>query len=346
MFPLFRRLAGTLAAIGLLTAEASAQPADIERSAAELVTPPTQAAIDRGLAWLAGQQAEDGSFGSGAYRGNVAVTGLSGMALLASGSTPGRGPYGEQVNRAVDYLLSKTQQSGFIVASSSKSHGPMYGHGFALLFLAECYGMSPRPELRESISRSVQLIVNTQNKEGGWRYEPVRRDADISVTICQVMALRAARNAGFHVPNETIDRTVEYVKKCQNPDGGFCYMLPGGESAFPRSAAGVVALYSAGVYEGDEITKGLAYLMRFQPKSGVAQPMGYYFYGHYYAVQAMWVAGGEKWLDWYPAIRDELVARQRRNGSWTSDDVCVEYGTASACIVLQVPNNVLPIFQR
>ena len=105
----------------------------------------------------------------------------------------------------------------------------MYGHGFATLFLAECYGMSPRPELREKLDKAVKLIVNTQNKEGGWRYQPQREDADISVTVCQVMALRAARNAGLYVPKETIDRSIDYVKRSQNADGGFMYMLQGGE---------------------------------------------------------------------------------------------------------------------
>ena len=82
----------------------------------------------------------------------------------------------------------------------------MYSHGFATLFLAECYGMSKRTELRDKLSLAVKLIVNSQNKEGGWRYYPKKEDADISVTVCQVMALRAAHNAGIHVPKETIDR--------------------------------------------------------------------------------------------------------------------------------------------
>ena len=48
------------------------------------------------------------------------------------------------------------------------------------------------------------------------------------------MALRAAQNAGLFVPNETIDRATDYVKRCQNADGGFMYMLSaGGDSAFP-----------------------------------------------------------------------------------------------------------------
>ena len=221
----------------------------------------------------------------------------------------------------------------------------MYGHGFATLFLAECYGMTQRADLREKLTKAVKLIVDTQNKEGGWRYLPQRNDADISVTIAQMMALRAARNAGLYVPKETVDRCVDYVKKCQNDDGGFMYQLPRGPSMFPRSAAGVVALYSAGIYEGPEIERGLKYLIEFVPRGNELSREGHYFYGHYYAVQAMWHAGGDYWQRWYPAVRDAIVSRQSPDGSW-SDPVGAEYGAAMACIILQMPNNFLPIFQR
>jgi prenyltransferase beta subunit len=339
-------VSSTLASLG-----ASAWPsllrgeADPEKSAAELITPAAQKAIDRGLAFLAKMQHDDGSFGGGGYARNVAVCGLAGMAFMSAGSTPGRGPYGQQVQNCVDFLLANTQASGFIVVQDSSSHGPMYGHGFATLFLAEAYGMTMRGDIREKLSKAVNLIVQTQNSEGGWRYQPQRRDADISVTICQVMALRAARNAGLFVPRDTIDRCIDYVKRSQNADGGFMYMIQGGQSAFPRSAAGIVALYSAGVYQGAELEKGLEYLMGFLPRGGAFSRESHYFYGHYYAVQAMWQAGGKHWNAWYPAIREELVLRQRDDGSWM-DSICQEYGTAMACVILQMPNNYLPIFQR
>jgi prenyltransferase beta subunit len=325
---------------------AAAQEDDPEKTASKMVTPAADEAIEKGLLWLADNQHDNGSFGSAAYRDNVAVTALAAMAMLSGGSTPGRGPYGHEVDRCVDYLLACSQQSGFISAPASASHGPMYGHGFATLALAETYGMSKRPEMREKLSKAVKLIVNTQNKDGGWRYYPQRADADISVTICQMMALRAARNAGMVVPGETIDRCIDYVKRSQNADGGFAYMLSGGESMFPRSAAGVVTLYSAGVYEGPEIDKGIEYLMKFMPEKGVTRRETYYYYGQYYAVQAMWQAGGDKWSRWYPAVRDQLIERQLEDGLWTSPQVCREYATAMACIVLQMPNNYLPIFQR
>ena len=205
--------------------------------------------------------------------------------------------------------------------------------------------MSNHPDLRDRLTRAVNLIVSAQNAEGGWRYEPRPNDADLSVTICQVMALRAARNAGIHVPHETIQRCVEYVKRCQNEDGGFMYMLPRGESEFERSAAGVVALYSAGVYEGPEVERGIKYLLQFVPQAGSERELRYFHYGHSYAVQAMWQHGPEAWEVWFPAIREELLRRQQADGSWSSA-MSNEYATAMSCIILQTPNQYLPIFQR
>jgi prenyltransferase beta subunit len=312
-----------------------------------MITTEASQAIERGLAYLSERQLEDGSFGTSGYARNVAVCALGGMAFLASGSTAERGPHAVQISRCIEYLLEHTSDSGFIAATDATSRGPMYGHGFATLFLCETYGMANQPELRDRLGLAIQVIVESQNAEGGWRYQPEPNEADISVTVCQVMALRAARNAGIAVPRETIDRAIEYVKGCQNTDGGFRYTLAGTEeeSRFARSAAGVVALYNAGIYSGAEIDQGLAYLTRFRPDGAGGGSEAYFSYAHYYAVQAMWHAGGEHWLQWYPAVRDNMIARQRTDGAWV-DSICNEYGTAMACIVLQVPNNYLPILQR
>lgn len=341
-------LLGLAPAPGTVRAQDDRAARRVDVGGMKLVTPKTQRAIDLGLARLAARQHDDGSFGSGSgYLRNVAVTSLCGMAFLSGGHTPGRGKYGRTVTKTVDFVLSASKPNGFINVPDSESHGPMYGHGFATLFLAEVYGMDPRPEVRDALDRAVKLIVNTQNKEGGWRYNPVPQEADVSVTVCQMMALRAARNCGLMVPKETVDRCVDYVKNCQNPDGGFRYQLGRrAESLFPRSAAAVVALYNAGIHKGREIERGLGYLARFRPQGETFFYESHYFYGHYYAVQAMWYAGGNYWQTWYPAIRDELLRRQLPDGTWADTTICNEYGTAMACIVLQMPNNYLPIFQR
>ena len=313
----------------------------------KFITTETSESIQRGLTYLVEQQLEDGSFGTSGYSRNVAVCALGGMAWLASGSTPGRGTYGEPLERSIDYLLDNINEQGFIAAPDAISRGPMYGHGFAVLFLCETYGMSQHPDLRDHLEQAIKLILMAQNDEGGWRYQPEPQDADISVTVCQVMALRAAKNAGFSIPSETIDRAIAYVKACQNEDGGFRYMLsqPQQESQYARSAAAVVALYNAGIYSGQELQQGLDYLDTFLPSNNHPGRESFYSYGQYYAAQAMWHAGGEYWQRWYPENRDELISRQRTDGSWM-DAICPEYGTAMACIALQVPNNYLPILQR
>ncbi|MBI3821354.1 MAG: terpene cyclase/mutase family protein [Planctomycetes bacterium] len=323
--------------------------------AAGMINANTQGAIDRSLAWLAGQQHQDGSFGTGQMTGNVAVSALAGLAFMAGGYQPGRGRYGEHVTRAVRYILTCEDRAtpGYLTNQRGAFNGPMYGHGFATLFLAEVYGMVNervlRDNLRATLGRSVRLILNSQNQEGGWRYQPRPVDADLSVTICQIMALRAARNAGISVPRRTRDLCVQYVKNCQDlTTGGFRYQPNAGPPGFARTAAGVVALYSAGIYDDPSVKKGLEYLNRNLPGGGgmFGNPDFHYFYGHYYAVQAMWIAGGQNFRRWYPAIRDELLGSRRPDGSWQQGLMCSNYCTAMALIILQVPNNYLPILQR
>ncbi len=311
---------------------------------ADEMTPELHEAIDRGLKYLAAQQNSDGSFGRGRYGRNVGIASLAAIAFMADGHLPGRGEYGEQVQQALEFVLNNASESGLLAAETS--HGPMYGHGFAALFLAEIYGMNPSDRrVRDALVKAVELIVGTQNDEGGWRYQPVPYEADVSVTICQVMALRAARNAGISVPARTIDRAVDYVLACQNPDGGFKYMLHTGASAWPRSAAGVATLFYAGIYEGDEIERGLEYIKR-TAMPGASSTQAHYYYGHYYAGQAMYLAGGEYWELWWPAIRDELLGRQSSSGGWMDHHAGGAYATAMSLIVLQIPKRYLPIFQK
>ena len=159
------------------------------------------------------------------------------------------------------------------------------------------------------------------------------------------MALRSARNAGLSVPKTTIDRAVSYVRRCQNPsDGGFRYTLSGGGSMFPRSAAGVATLFYAGIYEDEAIERGLEYVHESGSQGGFGQG-SHFFYGHYYASQAMFLAGGEDWAKWFPRVREMVVKAQNADGSWQANHGN-SYGTAMSLLVIQVPNRLLPIFQR
>lgn len=319
-------------------------------------SPGLESSIAKGLAWLARQQAPDGSFGNQQQWGpNVAVTSLSALAFMSDGHLPDRGAYGPVVSKALAYILANAADNGLVASDAGAA--PMYGHGFATIFLGEIYGMTAggpdtatAARVHDALVRSVRLIVSSQNDEGGWRYNPVPNDADVSVTICQIKGLRSARNAGIEVPRETIDRAVEYVKKCQNSgrggDGGFRYQLTGNPaSGFARSAAGVASLQYAGIYDDPAVREGLAYIERSRgaQRAGRAQ---HYYYGHYYAMQTMYLAGGTWWAKWWPDMRDELLNLQKDDGSWDDNQVGDHYGTAMALIILQSPKRYLPIFQR
>ena len=153
---------------------------------------------------------------------------------MSAGNLPGRGHYADNVNLCLDFILTHCDQSGLIVAD--RHHGLMYGHGFATLFLAEIYGMTADDRLRDKLAKATTLLQQSQNSEGGWRYQPISYDADISVTITAIMALRAARDAGIKVDRRAIESAIAYVRQCQNADGGFSYMPnQGNDSAFARS---------------------------------------------------------------------------------------------------------------
>jgi hypothetical protein len=286
------------------------------------------------LAFLAARQHDDGSYGADVYRGHVAVTAFVGRAMMASGSRPGAGPYGERLSKSLAYLLGRVQESGLIASKDAGEPAPMYGHAFALMFLAECQKAAPKDEIKEKIDRAVNLIVKSQNKEGGWRYLPKPGEADLSVTVTQLSALAAARNASIEVPNEVVARALEYVKKSQNSDGGFRYLLQGGTSGFARSAAAVTALYRAGAGGSEEIRKGSAYVAKFPAAETIGQPEVFYFYGHYYAAQVMSHAGQPDWDRWSAAVHDRLLEQQGKDGSWP-DAASVDLGTAMACLTLQ-----------
>ncbi len=348
MFPILKQW--TVASLAVMTLATPAmystplhaeEPADHPLIGTE-INDAQRAAVERGLEALAKRQTKDGSFGEQMGR-HVGITSICAMAFMQAGNMPGRGKYGPVVEKALNFVLNSTQESGLISGDSFSP--PMYGHGFAATFMAECYGMTGDERVKEKLQKSIKLIQKSQNDQGGWRYQPAPVDADISVTICQIMALRAARDAGIKVEKEVIDKAIQYVLKCQNADGGFSYVLNqgggGGGSGFARSGAGLAALYYAGASDLKAIPKGLDYLRKFKP--GKAPNEGNYFYGHYYAVQAMYLAGGKDWENWYPMIRDDLIKKQTKSGMWTGDNT-EEYATGMALLIIQMPNRYLPVY--
>ena len=344
-------------------------------SNADLIDDELRASVARGLDWLAAHQHKDGYWAElVGYKLNtdyetldnrplphVGVSALALMSYLAGGHLPDRGKYGNVLRSGISFVLSCSQDDGQLAANGTR----MYSHAFATLFLAEVYGMVEQPEVKKVLQRSVDLIVDSQNAEGGWRYRPFARESDMSITVCQVLALRSARNVGIHVPITTIRNAQSYVylSAVRSNDRSFSfnghgYGDEGGSfryqnrqqtrATFPLTAAGVTTLYAAGEYDSPIIRDAMEYLdRRMADFSDDWQDHYFFYYGHYYAVQAYYITGDPKWTKYFRAIKTRLLARQRPDGSWPcSTGPGDAFATAVATLILQIPLQYLPIFQR
>ncbi len=327
------------------------------------ITPQLRLSVERGLQYLARRQdPRTGSIENGeGYR--VAVDSLAGLAFLASGQAGKGGKYSATVRGLAQSVLSCQSEIGYFQDRKSR----MYGHGFATLFLAELYGMTEEMDerVRSGLKRAVRVIEMSQSPQGGWDYLPApsflgsfegggRSGSDSSITVCQTMALRAARGLGIQVDPQVVARARKYIRDAQNEDGGFSYRLDipfgfGRESKFPRSAAGVCILINLATpeeYGSKELQKGFQYLLRHYRERDQFE-----FYGAYYCAQAMFQAGGKYWEEYFAYLKDQLLRNQKEDGSWAPrlligpPEVPLQT-TAMALIALQVPMRFLPILER
>ena len=223
----------------------------------------------------------------------------------------------------------------------------MYAHGIATIALAELYGQTRSPAIRGKLNRTIKLIIASQNQQGGWRYRPVVRDADVSVTVLQVVALRAAKNSGIDVPQRTIDNAVKYVKACHHAGtGGFSYQ-PGSSPGFARTAAAIYSLQVCGLYDDPLVMKGSKYLFANHRES-----QEWYVYGNFYAAPAQYMIGGDTWEKWYKAIATTVVKSIKKEGDiyrWDASGrggVGPIYTTAVYTTMLAMPYHYLPLYQR
>ncbi len=331
-----------------------ATPAGAEELYPKHVNAKVQTTVVKGLDYLAKTQGQDGNWPNGpdnvAYP--VTMSALGGMAFLANGNTTSRGPYAENVHRVVQYLIEQSKPSGLITGGGQESGRPMYGHGFALMFLASAYGMETDPKLRESMRKvivgGIDLTARGQSSIGGWTYIPGQGDEG-SVTVTQIQALRACHNAGFTVPKGVIEESVRYLERCKAPGGGIVYSFnSGGGARLAISCAAIATLYNAGDYDSKLAEDTMEYVWNeFKDKVGDwDSSFGHGFYAHLYASQAFYQAGDEYWDNYFPRTRDSLLSRQSADGSWQGDGIGATYGTAIALTILQLPYKFLPVYQR
>lgn len=307
---------------------------------------PTKQAIDKALAFIASKQNPDGSWTDGGYQHNTAITSFALLAFMSQGNLPGQGKYGPEVAKGGRFLVASARDSDGLLVGARGGGRDMYAHGMSTLALSQLWGHTQDDSVRPVLKRAVDLTVRCQNPQGGWRYQPKPEDADISVTVMQVMALRAARNAGLHVPDQTLSKAIAYIDSCRDPKtGGYSYQPKQRGPEFARTAAGLCVLQLTGKYDASEIPKAVEFLeSKFKTRH-------HFWYGHYYASHAMHQIGGKTWDNWYARLKEMLLPAQEQDGSWSGkkfDDHVVGpvYQTSIGVIALSVPAQYIPIFQR
>lgn len=309
-------------------------------------------ATDKALEYLARTQNPDGSWHADTRGKNSGVASVAVMAFMSKGHTPGEGRYGDIINKGIDYVLGTCDpKTGFI---APKGRGMMYGHGASTLMLAEAVGMTSgerEKKIRTALDKAVKLILKAQAiprksaaQQGGWRYSPGSRDSDLSVTGWQLLALRAAKNAGADVPQSAINDAVGYVKRSASKGGGFGYQ-PGGSTNHARAGVGMLSLEICGRHHEPEAVAAADWLM----KSPLRWKGGFFYYAVYYCSQGMFQVGGKYWEHFRPRLEALLLSLQKSDGSWPPNGrvgAGPNYATAMSVMALSVKYHYLPIYQR
>jgi hypothetical protein len=316
------------------------------------------------------------------------MTSLAGLAMLMEGSTTTQGKYQDNISKAADWLIARSNKGGNrngligMPENPGESGRYMYGHGFAMLFLASCYGeetdKDKREKLKDVLTRAVIYCGSAQSTQGGWFYTSKTEGHDSdegSVTVTQMQGIRACRDAGIPVPKEISKKGYDYLRRSTTPDGGVVYSLgrgglgaPAGGGRPALTAAAIACFFAAGEYKDENVKKWFKFCERSVWPGNAANPgfggrLGHDEYTHFYYAPSIYFLGEEGWGKLYPGdtnknitwkkYRDNYLANiakaQGGDGSWPQGggwSVGPVFSTAVYCTILQLDNNCLPVFQK
>jgi len=342
-----RAMAMLVLAGSLLILSLSAQAQGPELRFGGRIPPEVESIYENGLAWLAQNQSEEGNWQC-SYQG-TGVDGICVMAFLASGEDPNYGRYAPNIRRALRAMIrSQDAKTGYLPNS-------MYHHGFAMLALAEAYGVVDEALLwqgkgggkNRSIAEALDLAVRCagtaqkKNRWGGWRYSPDSTDADTSVTGAVLMGLLAARNAGMEVSDEVIEAALEYMRRSTGKDGHVAYSGGFGGMGQSMNRSAIATLVSA-ISKQKDTDEYEATLEHITSRLEHREAGHYLEYFRYYMAQALFQGDYESWQKWNAATVRQLDGSRAEDGSIGGD----AYKTAMSLLALALNYRFLPIYER
>mgnify|MGYP005843270247 CR=1 FL=1 len=313
---------------------------------------------DAGCRWLVKTQAADGAWPS--PQQGPGVTGMAMMVLLASGEDPNFGPYRTPIRRALRNIITAQDASTGVLGGSS-GHGSMYQHGFAMLALAEAYGVvddrtlwneegagGKGRSIAEALDLAVQLAVKSAktNPTGAWRYSPESRDADTSVSGAILVGLLAARNAGLDVPQETLDRALKYYVSMTGANGMVSYSGGGGGSNATTAIGALV--FAIGQRKTLPQYEKASNAVLGSSRDG-SQRESYGAYTDYYRAQALLQIDTDAWAAWNQQLVARLKSQRQPGGEFTDHSSGMRgpmVDTSLSLLALAVNYRFLPIYER
>ncbi len=288
------------------------------------------------------------------------ITGLTVLAFLGAGYTHEEGPYADEVDRAISWLIRQQQPDGFLGGRAARFER-MYCHAMATYALAEALGMqtdrATDRRIRVPLEKAVRYILSQQSiEDGGWRYEKGQR-GDMSMFGWQLMALKSAEIAGLPIPEANRQLLIRFLKERSiGPRKGLAaYRVvdPQYEPLPPTPAMTAEALFCKQMLgiarTNPQSVEAVEYVMQ-RPPSHRTEDIYYWYYG----TLAVYQYGGDDWVKWNTALREYLIQDQRKSGhaagSWDPKAPWGTYGgrvfsTALSTLCLEVYYRFLPLYR-
>ncbi|MBI4040978.1 MAG: hypothetical protein HY390_03810 [Deltaproteobacteria bacterium] len=337
---------GAMVVLYANAASVSASGDESRRSSQEL--------IEGGIRYLVDHQNRQGCWEEKQYP--TAFAALAGLAILGAGHTPHRGPYREALQNVTDCLMSAQRSDGlFVMTHYELEIKPMFGHGFALLFLNQIYGMDPNPQIETAIKEAIGLLVKTQHASGGWNYTPAAWEAEFAVSIVQIQALLASTKNGFVIPAVTFDQAIHFMDRARRNQGGFQYHITGKDDkvSFDITAAGLLIDLWAQQFNVNKFhERTLSLLEQEDHFKEILSLQGNVLFRHFYLVQVYHYFETEKKELYFESLKDRIYKdmRQTKPGHfyWQMLDLYDEgsvYATAMVLLILESIDGVLPLFE-
>ena len=330
----------TLASVAHLAAAEPVSP-DLAKQCRE--------AIGKGVAWLKGQQKENGAWSE---ENMPALTALPLWAIAASGL-----PDTEAAQKkALDNVLGKQQPDGGFYVMQERQGGGLGNYNTCVCVTA--IHATGRKDLTSAILKARAYIASSQltgetQHAGGFGYDKnaPRVYTDLNNTHFALDAMRRTqgvedmRPAGEKRVDVNWDAALKYVEQLQSKEGdtkgGFAYNREAGEAA-PTNADGTVALraYGSMTYAGvlslvhaqldkrdPRVRSAFEYASRFwtvDENPGQGQ-QGLYFY--FNIMSRALTAAGEDTLQkdagdirWREELVKKVLSLQKPDGSWENEN--------------------------